>query len=349
MRKDVKFGLTIGAILVVTLVAYVIVLSRGSSSPQRIGLTLPNPSQQSTGTNDSTDSNDSTDTAKADPGVTASPDDSGTTGTGATAPPEAESPTAAPPATQPTVGAPAQANSDWEGALNHGPPIAVTAPERTVTPTIDSSSSSSMARTGITRSSSTPMIDSLPSTQPSAPMMADIPVLNAPASITPSPSDYEYAKRDTGTTAAPDSSRDLSSTPRTHRVASGESPYSISVAVYGSGKYFKKILAANPGIDARHLKIGQLLVIPELTDTDKPASPAASNTSRSGAVNPASGYTVASGDTLESISRKLYGSAGMIDKLYEANRNLIGADENVLKIGWVLKLPETPTQAGAQR
>jgi nucleoid-associated protein YgaU len=60
-------------------------------------------------------------------------------------------------------------------------------------------------------------------------------------------------------------------------------------------------------------------------------------------------YTVISGDTLESISRKLYGTAGMIDKLYLANKSLIGEDENMLKIGWVLKLPQPPTVASAQR
>ncbi len=33
----------------------------------------------------------------------------------------------------------------------------------------------------------------------------------------------------------------------------------------------------------------------------------------------------------------------MIEDLYQANKTLIGPDENVLKIGWVLKLPATPT------
>jgi len=147
--------------------------------------------------------------------------------------------------------------------------------------------------------------------------------------------------------APPSTPTPAASTPRTHRVASGESPYSISQLVYGSGKYYKKILAANPGIDPRHLKIGQILVIPELSDADKPAS-AAGGASPAATVDPGAAYTVVSGDSLQSISRKLYGNTSMSDKLYEMNKSLIGPDENVLKIGWVLKLPKPPT-AGANQ
>jgi len=352
MRKDVKFGLTIGAILVVTLVIYVIVLSRGSSCSRWCGIVMPGQSSQqntSETTGESTDSTDATHTDSASP---TTPDDSasGTTGspdTKTTPPAAAPDVEASTPATQPTAAAPATANNDWEGALNHGPPISLAAPERTVTPSIDATSSS-MARNGntITRAANVPMIDALPSTQPSRPMFADVPVLDAPATAAPSPS-YTAARPDP-TSSVSNSARDLS-TPRTHRVASGESPYSISVSVYGSGKYFKRIMAANPGLDPRHLKIGQILIIPELNDSDKTASPAASNTSRAQPVNPNSAYVVASGDTLESISRKLYGTPAMMDKLYETNKSLMGDDENMLKIGWVLKLPEAPSTATPQR
>ena len=39
----------------------------------------------------------------------------------------------------------------------------------------------------------------------------------------------------------------------------------------------------------------------------------------------------------------------MMDQLYEMNKTLIGPDENVLKVGWILKLPQAPTNADAQR
>jgi hypothetical protein len=37
----------------------------------------------------------------------------------------------------------------------------------------------------------------------------------------------------------------------------------------------------------------------------------------------------------------------MIGKLYDANQSLIGPDENVLKVGWILKLPQPPSVASA--
>jgi nucleoid-associated protein YgaU len=316
MRKDVKFGLTIGAILVVTLVIYVIVLSRGPAAPQRIGIVSPGQSDQTT------DANAPTSEARTDV-ATANGTDEQDTGPAAN-----ESNPATMPATQPA--SPASAANDWENALNHGLPPTLSAPERTITPSIDSPSAT-VARAGISPTASTPLIDPLPTTQPARVLMSNLPTQEPAPTATVSPS--------TPTPGA--------STPRTHRVASGESPYSISQLVYGSGKYYKKILAANPGIDPRHLKIGQILVIPELSDADKPAS-AAAGASPAATVDPGTAYTVVSGDSLQSISRKLYGNTSMSDKLYEMNKALIGPDENVLKIGWVLILPKPPT-AGANQ
>ena len=168
---------------------------------------------------------------------------------------------------------------------------------------------------------------------------------DAPATVTPQPAgQYPSTPSYTSATNVPSSS-----TPRTHRVASGESPYSISQAVYGSGKYYKKILAANPGIDPRHLKVGRILVIPELTETDKPAASAAANTAAPETIDTSTAYKVLSGDSLESISLKLYGTPQMVDRLYETNKTLIGPDENVLKVGWLLKLPQAPAAASGQR
>ncbi len=343
MRKDVKFGLTIGAILVVTLVIYVIVLSRGPSTGQKIAISTPTQSG-SAAQSPAPDSDDSSSSADSSLGThtteDAKPDDQADSNTntpavGTTPPAETPAPT-----TQPTAAA--QPNSDWDSALNHGLPMSLSAPERTVTPTIDPTSSN-LAHGGITRSPTTPMIDPLPSTQPSRPLMADVPTLDAPATVTPPPPAPYQPPAFTSATNVP------SNTPRSHRVTSGESLYSISEAVYGSGKYFKKILAANPRIDPRHLKVGQILVIPELTDTDKPAISAAANTDSPETVDTSTAYKVRSGDSLESISLKLYGTAQMVDKLYEANKTLIGPDENRLKIGWILKLPQAPAAASAQR
>jgi len=325
MRKDVKFGLTIGAILVVTLVVYVIVLSRGPAMPAKIGLVMPGASDKSADPIDSTPTpsasapKDVADNSAGDQQATAPGTDTATT------PAPMTTDTAAP-ATQPTASS--DTKTDWVGALSNGPPSlsAPAAPEHTVTPMIDSQPVNA-SHDAVNRPTNMPVIDSLPTTQPSSQFAGNLYVSDPspPASAAPVPA----------------------AGPRTHRVESGESPYSIAQSVYGNSRYYKRILAANPGVDPRRLKIGQVLVIPELTDAEK--NPSSATGAADTHVDSATMYTVVSGDTLESISRKLYGSAGMIDKLYLANKSLIGPDENMLKIGWVLKLPQAPTVASAQR
>jgi nucleoid-associated protein YgaU len=50
---------------------------------------------------------------------------------------------------------------------------------------------------------------------------------------------------------------------RTHVVAAGETLTSIAQAEYGDGSQYNKILAANPKLDPRKIKVGQKLVIPD--------------------------------------------------------------------------------------
>jgi nucleoid-associated protein YgaU len=330
MRKDVKFGLTIGAILVVTLVVYVIVLSRGPAMPAKIGIVMPGPSDRpadaidSTPTPSATPPKDTADNSTGDQQVATGNTDTGTT--------PAPMPDALTPATQPTASSDTK-TTDWAGALNNGVPPSLSAPaapEHTVTPMIDSQPLNA-SHDGVSRAANTPVIDPLPTTQPSSQFASTL------YASDPSPSLAPPSEAPTPAAAGP----------RTHRVESGESPYSISQSVYGSPRYYKRILAANPGIDPRRLKIGQVLVIPEITDAEK--NPSTASGAAETHIDSATMYTVVPGDTLESISRKLYGTAGMIDKLYLANKSLIGADENVLKIGWVLKLSQPPTVASAQR
>jgi nucleoid-associated protein YgaU len=361
MRKDVKFGLTIGGILVVTLIVYVIVLSRGSGVPQHVGITLQQPTDQSASPSENT-STGSRDLARVDgdsnpPDANAPLTDSTTSTPTGTPNATSTTPVSNPPATQPT--STANANTDWDNALNNGLPPALSAPQHTVTPTLDSASNGA-GRTGITRPPTAAMIDSGPSTQPSRTLATGTmapatpytpPTIDSVQSPVPTPLYASAAP--TTPTAAPNAATiepssaapRPSSTPGTHRVQSGESPYSIAQSVYGNGKYYKLILAANPKVDPHHLRIGQVLVIPELKDSDR--SPVSSaRATPSAAIDPSSQYTVSSSDTLESISRKLYGDAGFVEKLYQLNKGLIGEDENRLKIGWVLKLPQPPSNSG---
>ncbi|HEX4054380.1 MAG TPA: LysM domain-containing protein [Tepidisphaeraceae bacterium] len=336
MRKDVKFGLTIGAILVVTLVVYVIVLSRGPSTPPKVGVAMPSPTDSQAA--EPTDSTPTPSTlAHTEVADSSTADQQNNVG-GSNAQPAAPEANA-PAATQPTAAT--DSKSDWDSALNHGlpPSLSAAAPDRTVMPMIDSAP---FARngSGVSRDPNTPMIDSLPTTQPAPPVAVNAPMMDNSAAVSiPAPANLGSSNPQPV----------ASSGPRTHRVAAGESPYSISQTVYGNSKYYKKILAANPGIDPHRLKIGQILVIPDLTDSERNPTAAAGAADPSTSVDSSSAYKVVPGDTLEGISRKLYGSSAMIDAIYQANKSLIGSSEDVLKVGWVLKLPKAPTVASAAR
>jgi nucleoid-associated protein YgaU len=57
-------------------------------------------------------------------------------------------------------------------------------------------------------------------------------------------------------------------------------------------------------------------------------------------------YKVQSGDSLYKISLKLYGKSTYVDRIYEANKQTIGADPKKLKLGMILELPEKPAAGG---
>jgi nucleoid-associated protein YgaU len=200
--------------------------------------------------------------------------------------------------------------------------------------------------------------------------------ISSPAASTPAPTDTHAAPEATAsaggggggatttqlTTVAPDPAPAVE---RTHVVRSGETFSSISMMAYGNSNYWPSIVRANPKIDPNHLKVGMTINLPALTDV-KPAEPQtatahegpATTNGGSGAtaqpaqtarvahanaaVDPNKQYRVQPGDSLHKISVKLYGKSTLADKLYETNKELIGADPHKLKVGQVLTLPEPP-------
>jgi nucleoid-associated protein YgaU len=334
MRKDVKFGLTIGAILLATLAVYVIVLSRGGAgSPVNPDVATATPS----GSSDSTPSSDNLALPPADKTAGDSANPAGDAVNTLDKPaPAGSGATATPPATEPSASA--DTSSDWNYMLNHGQvkQLAAAAPERTVTPTIDRAFASNRVNT-ISIDAHPALIDA-PTTEPaslSAPVIEPtVAQANASAAISAQPLPSPLPTATVGGK-------------RTHTVVRGETLSSIAASIYGNSKYYTKIEAANPGLDARRLKIGATIIIPDLTDSDRTIASAATSDAAAPVVDPARGYTVVAGDTLEKISVKLYGSAQMVEKIYDVNRARIGPDENRLTIGWVLKLPQPPTNSNS--
>ena len=51
-------------------------------------------------------------------------------------------------------------------------------------------------------------------------------------------------------------------------------------------------------------------------------------------------YTVQAGDTLWGIAQKLLGNGALYTKIYEANKDVIGSNPDVIKVGQVFKIPK---------
>ena len=50
-------------------------------------------------------------------------------------------------------------------------------------------------------------------------------------------------------------------------------------------------------------------------------------------------YTIKEGDNLRTIAEKVYGDPETFEKIYEANKEAIGPDANMIKVGQELKIP----------
>jgi len=119
---------------------------------------------------------------------------------------------------------------------------------------------------------------------------------------------------------------------RFHVIRPGDTLFAIARQRYGDASFVRLIEAANPGVNARTLKIGDRLVLP---DKPKPQEAQAAPTPAQTKV-----YIVQKNDTLIGIARRFYGDAAMYRKIYEANRDVLPSLNATLYPGQTLRLPE---------
>jgi len=133
----------------------------------------------------------------------------------------------------------------------------------------------------------------------------------------------------------------------TYIVQKGDSFWSIAESWYGDGSKMDLIVKANPNINPQRLQIGQKLILPA-RDTARANQGAAANISGSprSPSQPAppladapGTHTVREGDTLVKIARLYFKNDGKWEAIYAANRALIGADPDKLKVGTKLTIP----------
>lgn len=107
-----------------------------------------------------------------------------------------------------------------------------------------------------------------------------------------------------------------------YTVQLGDTLSGIAQQAYGNANLWPKIYEANkqvigPNPDIIHP--GQVLFIPILPGTK---------------------YTVQPGDTLSGIAQQAYGDANLWPKIYEANKQIIGPNPDIIHPGQVLHIPQ---------
>jgi nucleoid-associated protein YgaU len=148
---------------------------------------------------------------------------------------------------------------------------------------------------------------------------------------------------------------------RTHVMKKDETYSSIAKMLYGHSRHYLDIEKANPGLDPKRIRPGTVINLPDPATIKAPAVASATvagtvnapaNTPAAGAataevraIDPKTEYEVKPNDSLHKIATSVYGTSTMWEKIYELNQQTIGPDAAKLKLGMVLKLPPNPAEA----
>lgn len=132
---------------------------------------------------------------------------------------------------------------------------------------------------------------------------------------------------------------------RLYTVQSGDSYWLITKQQYGDVAYLSHVMRANAEIPANKLRAGMTIILPDKAEVIPPAlanSGSSGSSDIPGGANDPNAYTVQPGDSLYKIAVKFYGTPNYVEKIYEANRQVIGPDMAKVKAGMVLRLPDRP-------
>jgi nucleoid-associated protein YgaU len=128
----------------------------------------------------------------------------------------------------------------------------------------------------------------------------------------------------------------------TYVIRDGDTLADIAQKQLGKSTRWNELVKLNPGLDPKHLKIGQTIRLSGSTPAvlDKPVAPAPAAAAPVAKIDATGSrtHTVVSGDTLGAIAKKYLGSITKADAIYQANRDVLKTADD-LKIGQVLRIP----------
>jgi LysM repeat protein len=110
-----------------------------------------------------------------------------------------------------------------------------------------------------------------------------------------------------------------------HVIAEGELLSDLAERYYGDRAKWDLIQQANPQLDPRRMKIGDVLIIPTESATTTPVDPLV--------------HVVRPGESLSSIAADRLGRSALWETIFELNRGVIGDNPAALKVGMELRLP----------
>ena len=333
MRKDLKIGMAIGAVLLVLLVVYLAVpKSADTDVAQNTELTEGQPADGEQAPTD----------GAADP-ADAVPSDSGSTGAQVAGADQPQTPAdqGRDPFAPNAGGSDAQATAsagegtNWAKLLETGE-----MPLRTITPPLRASNTNPPA--GGTPASPDPA----GSSDALAQTASEVTSGSSPdAAPTTTNSDTGPSRTSAKTSDASSSRATAGGDARTHRVAKGETFAKIAETLLGDERYYLEIEKANPDIDPRKIRPGMVINLPDISaarrssgsSSDDAAITASGRQERE--LDPEKEYKVRPGESLYVIAKRIYHNSAKVDEIYELNKGVIGDDPAKVRAGMILKLP----------
>ena len=139
----------------------------------------------------------------------------------------------------------------------------------------------------------------------------------------------------------PEPNLDAPAVASTYTIQSGDDYSTIADRLWSDQSKWVAIQKANPDVDPRRLKIGQVINIPSLDTDALRRSGELSSAADAAAVGQTTTVTVEPGDSLSSISAKVYGSESHWEHIYKANKGTLSTPDS-LKVGMTIAIPPKP-------